>query len=114
MNKTDNQVVYKYRRYSTIDSKICNLVCIKSPTSFHNCCGIVSLTSGGGWFGPFAPGDGGDAIWLEHERIPGLAAGFDDGLVGGQLGQVWAHLVFAGERAAAPLARHHIALELVG
>ena len=35
-------------------------------------------------------------------------------LAAGSLRQVWADLAFAGERAAAPLARHRIALELVG
>ena len=35
-------------------------------------------------------------------------------LAAGGLRQVWADLAFAGERAAAPLARHRIALELVG
>jgi putative transposase len=35
-------------------------------------------------------------------------------LAAGDLRKVWADLAFAGERAAAPLARHGIALELVG
>ena len=35
-------------------------------------------------------------------------------LAAGGLRQVWADLAFAGERAAAPLARHRIDLELVG
>ena len=35
-------------------------------------------------------------------------------LAAGNLRKVWADLAFAGERAAAPLARHRIALELVG
>src|SRR6476646_5710110 len=41
---------------------------------------LIPTASGGDWFGPFAAGDGGDAIWHGHERVPGLAAGFDDGL----------------------------------
>ena len=35
-------------------------------------------------------------------------------LATGGLRKVWADLAFAGERAVAPLARHRIALELVG
>jgi hypothetical protein len=35
-------------------------------------------------------------------------------LAAGSLRKVWADLAFAGERAAAPLERHGVALELVG
>ena len=35
-------------------------------------------------------------------------------LAAGRLRKVWADLAFAGERAAAPLERHGVALELVG
>ena len=39
--------------------------------------------SGGDRFGPFAAGDGGDPLWHDHEGIPGVAAGLDDGVVAG-------------------------------
>ena len=44
---------------------------------------VIPTASGGDRFGPFAARDGGDPVRHGHERVPGLAAGFDDGLVAG-------------------------------
>ena len=44
---------------------------------------IPPAASAGDRFGPFAAGDGGDPFGHGHERVPGLAAGLDDGRVVG-------------------------------
>ena len=54
---------------------------------------LIPTASGGDRFGLFAAGDGGDAIWHGHQRVPGLAAGLDDGLKAGPDAQ--AELVLA-------------------
>ena len=55
--------------------------------------------------------------WTDEEKARVGAESLEPELQGGPLRtlrKVWADLAFAGERAAAPLARHGIELELVG